>query len=115
MTGLPSNVVATPPDAVEGVEEQAPVELTEVGAGGEERLEVGGGADAEALEPGPVEHDHVGGEGEAFACAGWRRGCRGCRGSAGQISTSASARRWVGVRRSPSASGRVAAVRAFST
>src|SRR5690606_25697042 len=39
---------------VEGVEEQAPVELTESGAGGEERVEIGGGDDVGDPEPGPV-------------------------------------------------------------
>ena len=53
--------------AVEGVEEQAPVELAEPGPGGEERVEVGGGDDTGDAEPGPVEGDDVGGDDEPFA------------------------------------------------
>ena len=53
--------------AVEGVEEQAPVELAEPGPGGEEPLEVGGGDDPGDPQPGPVEGDDVGGDGEPLA------------------------------------------------
>ncbi len=53
--------------AVEGLHEQSPVDVSEVGAAGEEGVEVGGGLDAEGSEPGPVQHDEVGVEGEPFA------------------------------------------------